>query len=90
MDRADFVKTENKWCEPQVDTIKSSLKNAEKACNDARDCKMIYDLQSTNKTFGICGASSVIKNSEVFGSSLYAKCNFLIDIQTVADNIHIK
>ena len=77
---ADYVKIENKSCAPNFDLVKTSLANAEKICSDARDCRMFYDVQSTNETFGICGPSSVIKNSEVFGSSIYTKCNVMLVI----------
>ena len=72
----DYVKMENKWCEPQIDKTQNTLSNAEFKCNDERNCRMFFDLQSTNKTFVLCGASSAMKKSEFLGSSAYMKCIF--------------
>ena len=65
---------ENKWCEPQLKKTETDLTTAKTRCDNERNCEMFYDVNSANKTFVMCGESSVIKTSEFLGSSIYVKC----------------
>ena len=66
---------ENSWCEPQKTKEYLTFQEAADACNIDDECSMLYDIQSKNKTFVLCGATYTIKSSEVLRSSVYKKCN---------------
>ena len=67
---------ENKWCKSQLKKTETDLTTAKTRCDNERTCKMFYDVNSANKSFVMCGESSIIRISEFLGSSIYVKCNF--------------
>lgn len=73
---ADYVKLDNKWCEPQIEETKNDWLSAKVACDNDRHCKMFYDVKSANKTFVLCGAFPITRTSEFLESTAYTKCNF--------------
>lgn len=75
-DFIDFVKIDNKWCKTNLneqDVQYNTLEEAKNACFNDKKCKLLYDVQSKNETFIICG-TAVTQKSNNEGSSLYMKC----------------
>ena len=77
MELQDYVRRPNKWCEPHKGKSERTLMRAQEVCSSNKNCRMFYDIKSENKTFVLCGPSSIAKNSNVLASSLYLKCKLL-------------
>ena len=79
----DYLKIDNRWCrsnEEENGFEYKNLKEAKEACRKTKHCKMIYDVQSENKRFILCGTKSIATPSYSEKSAVYFKCKCKIDI----------
>ena len=75
----DFARVNKKWCKSYLDKWNvehHSLQDAKNVCINDGKCTQFYDVQSKNETFILCG-TSITKQSNVEGSTLFMKCKKL-------------